>query len=365
MIFFFKFPLQDSLGGAEFHTLKLAKHFQSLGHAVKLITSDAKLFRLFEKHRLPRQRLFVGWEPTSKLSLFLWPLTYLIAGYKFRKLVKQISPGATFFMQSLTEKLILSPLILQSEILNQKSKIVWLEHKIPGRWLKLNPLKSHYLKLARRIELVTVSNFAMQEFVKLGILKKTIKVIYPGVDAISHKLLPKTFFTIGLLSRLAPEKGVLDFFQTILPTLKDHPDWKIIIGGEGEERQKIEFLISNYHLENQIKLLGFVNDLDEFFLQISVFVYPTKVPEAFGVAVLEAAARGVPVVGSEIGALPEMIEDKKSGFLIEPNEPAMWSAVLIQLRDLLFYEEFRKKTSVKAQRFSEESMLAGFENLIF
>ncbi len=369
MILFLKFPLEDSLlGGAELQTLKLAKHFKSIGQDVKLITSDRRLFRLFEKHGLPRKRLWAGFEPTSQSALLKWPLTFFVAQSKFRKLIKDFSPGTTLFMQSLTEKLVLTPLILKSKILNPKSKIIWLEHKIPGRWLSLNPLKYRYLKLAKCPQLLTVSNFAKQEFIKLGVPEKNIEVIYPSIQSSQTSkfyFLDSKFFTIGLLSRLSPEKGVLDFLRTLIPELKKHPNWRILIAGEGEEKNNIQELIDNNDREKQIKLFGFINNLDEFFSRVSVLIYPTKVPESFGVSLLEAMTRGIPVIASKIGAFPEIIEHEKSGFLVPPNKPEAWIEYLNKLKKPEVYRTLSNEALVQSQKFSEGRSNTLYDQLLF
>lgn len=312
MIYFFKFPLHESRGGAEFYTLRHAQELLKQGHKIKLFTSDGKLFRLFEQNKLPRRRLFVGWEPTSKWSLLLWPLTYVIARRKFKKLLINIPEGSTLHMQSLIEKLVLTPLT--------PVRSIWMEHKIPGRWLKLNPLKFRYLRLAKRVELITVSNFAKQEFIKFGVPEKNIKVEYPTpTSSPPYKGGEREgVFTIGILSRLDAEKGVYDFLKNILPTLKKHTDWQVLIAGEGSGEEKIKKLKTQNQLN--LNLLGFVNNLDDFFSQISVLVYPSLVPESYGMAVAEAKARGVPVVATKIGALPEQAPD----FLVEQNKPEDW-----------------------------------------
>mgnify|MGYP001579406148 FL=1 len=342
-IYFFKFPLQPSLGGAELHTLALAQNFWKQGFKVKLIASDGRLFRLFEKNCLPRRRMFAGFEPTAKWSLILWPITYVIARIKFKRLLKEIPAGSILYLQSLIEKLVLTPMVSAPSSSppregGERVGVIWLEHKIPGRWLTLNPLKFQYLKLARQVRLITVSNFAKREFVKFGVPGKNIKVIYPGF-AIHNSSPPPLkvregrgeLLTIGILSRLSPEKGVLDFVRLIIPELKARPDWRVLIAGEGRDEKNIQSIIDNNNLKEQIKHLGFVNNLDEFFAQISVLVYPTKAPEAFGIAVMEAQDRGIPVIASNLGALPEIVNRHQNGFLVNPSSPASWKHFLEML----------------------------------
>jgi len=357
MIFFFKFPLEDSLGGAEFHTLKLAKHFTGS----KLFTSDRKLKNLFDQNNLPGKFFWVGWEPTSKWSLLLWPLTFFIARARFKKLLEKIPNGSTLFFQSLTEKLVLTPMIYGGKG-DKEIKVVWIEHKIPGRWLKSNPLLSQYLKLSKQVQLTTVSNFAKSKFVELGVPESNIKVIYPGVGPTNYSLKPTPSLTIGLLSRLDPEKGVYSFLQNTIPAIKEK-GWQVLIAGEGTEKKSIQNLIEKSGLQNQITLLDFVRDLDDFFSQVSVLCYPTKAEESFGIAVLEAMSRGVPAVATNIGALPEIIDHKKTGLLVAPDKPEGWGQYLSLLTLNEFRSELQKNSLARAKDFSAEEMLQRFEKL--
>lgn len=361
MIAFFKFPLEDSLGGAEFHTLRLAQHFLAMNKIVKLFSSDRKLIRLFREHDIPTQYVFAGWEPTSITALFLWPITYFIARKKLKKILKTIPTGSVFFMQSLIEKLILTPLLTTGYQL--QANPVWIEHKTPGRWLSSNPLLSRYLKLAPEVQIITVSNFARNEFVKLGVSESNIQLIYPGVEAHLKLRLPHPeHFTIGLFSRLDPEKGVLDFLRKIMPQLPKYPRWRIVIAGEGRNENEIQSLAGEH---NQVEILGFINDLDTFFSRISVLVYPSRVPESFGISVLEAQSRGIPVIASDLGALPEIIENGKTGFLAKPDNFKQIMGHLEVLRDPDFAQKMGNKAAKKAQGYTLSGMLEGFEKIAF
>jgi glycosyltransferase involved in cell wall biosynthesis len=354
-IFFFKFPLEPSLGGAEFQTLTLAKHFQSQGHSVQLVSSDGNLFRLFEQADLPRKRIFIGWEPTSGAALVGWPLTYLAAKLKLHRLFESVPADSAFFFQSLTEKL------LFTHIAKKKGgKIFWLEHKVPGTWLKHNPLLPRYRYLAQQAKLITVSKFAREEFIKLGIKNDNLYTIYPGVEESpkNSEVLPG--LTVGILSRLAPEKGIYELLLELLPALKAHPEWKILIAGVGPEQLRIKKLIGG----KQVELLGFVPGLAEFFSLISVLAYPSKVAESFGLATAQAQAFGVPVIASNIGALPEIILHKKNGFLVGPGKPGEWLEYLRILANPSYRKEMGKAAAHLGSRFTQAKMFARFDTLL-
>ena len=361
-ICFFKFPLEDSLGGAEFHTLKLARHFAALGRDVKLFTSDQKLFRLFEKNNLPRQRIIIGPEPVSRAALCRWPITYLRACFAFKKILKTVPPGSVFLFQSLTEKIILTSMALRKGI-----KVFWLEHKVPGRWLRANPLLGNYRRLAREVQIITVSNFAKERFLQLGAKNNRIDVVYPGINIPPRQSSRpgKGPFTIGILSRLDPEKGIFNFLQILVSVLQKHRDWKVLVAGSGKELEKIVGLIKTGGLEDRIKMIGFLKDKTDFFSRISVLVYPSRVAESFGVAALEAQGHGVPVIATKLGALVEIIKHGETGLLVEPDNPEQWGQSLERLEfDREFAAAVSENGRLASLNFSEGGMFRAFDHLI-
>src|SRR3989344_398734 len=349
-VWFCKFPLIDSMGGAEKHTLLLANHFSSIGDRIKLVSSDKKLLNLFWTNGLSAEYRFAGWEPTSGVSLLLWPLTILFAKPVFWSIAKKTTRDSVFFLQSLTEKLLLSPMLIK-----KGGRVFWLEHKIPGRWLKLNPLLKKYLRLSKKVQLVTVSKFAHKEFVKIGGSPKNIQYIYPGVSVPKNNTAQPTVFTIGILSRLDPEKGVLSFLNRFLSTLKKNPGWQMIIAGEGKEGLLIKKTILAHRLSDRVRCLGFINDLTGFFSKISVLVYPSLVPESFGLAALESIANKVPVIAPDAGAISEIIQHGKTGFLVPLDSKEGWERCVEAVSSGKVSKEMGERGWFVAQSFSEKS----------
>jgi glycosyltransferase involved in cell wall biosynthesis len=368
-LLFLKFPLEDkTLGGADFYALKLARFFSLRGEKVKLFTSDKKIFRLFERNGLSRRRIFLGWEPTSKTALILWPLTYFLARVKLKKILKILRPEDAFLMQGLIEKLVLTPLLMRNKKF-LRPNIVWLEHKIPGKWLYKNPLRLFYRKLSKQVKIVTVSNFAKQEFLKFGVNSKNLTVIYPGVPehAFNQKQTPfnaRGEYVIGVLGRLEEEKGILKFLQILSKKLKQSPNWRILVAGDGQERKQIENFAENASLQNQISLLGAVNDLDGFFSKITVLAYPSRTPESFGMSALEAMVRGIPVIASKTGALPELLAETQKPFLIPVDEPGGWAESLEKLTENQNYVNASHYFASRARDFSDRRFFSSFMELL-
>lgn len=354
-----KFPLEESMGGAELHSLALAQYWQSRGHSVRLLSSDRGLLSLFQQNKIPNQYLFMGWEPTSKLSLLLWPATCLLARFRLRGLKKNLLRGNVFFLQSLTEKLVLTPFLLSKRV-----GVVWMEHKVPGKWLTQSPLLGRYLRQAKKISMVVVSEYAKQQFERIGVPSGNIMVIYPGAPLSAGPRVSPEQFTIGFLCRLHPEKGIVRFLENLAPLIRDKRDWKILIAGRGPEEKAVRELVLRLRIANQVRLLGFVNNKEGFFSQISVLAYPTVAIEAFGMAALEAHACGVPVVATDAGGLREIIQHGQTGFLVKPNDWQEWERCFLELADKHRAEIVGTAAKQGSRGFSMQRMWLRFDSVL-
>jgi glycosyltransferase involved in cell wall biosynthesis len=89
--------------------------------------------------------------------------------------------------------------------------------------------------------------------------------------------------------------------------------------GEGPERTTLQRLAQELGLERRVFLLGRVPDVAAWLGRATVFVHPARW-EGFGLAVLEAMLAGVPVVATNVSALPELVVDGESGVLVPPDD---------------------------------------------
>ena len=136
-------------------------------------------------------------------------------------------------------------------------------------------------------------------------------------------------FWIGTISELHKNKGLgylllaLSNLRTVLGGSQGQSlaSLTVVVIGEGEERFKLEKLIKELKLENQIFLLGQKENAAQYLKAFDIFTL-TSVTEAFPYVILEAAAAGLPIVASGVGGIPEIIESMHSGILVKPREPA-------------------------------------------
>ena len=116
--------------------------------------------------------------------------------------------------------------------------------------------------------------------------------------------------------RLSREKGV----DVLVEAWKHISELPLLILGDGTEKSRIEMLIESAKLTN-IEMLGYKPraDLLEIVKDAAFVIVPSQWPEAFGLAVIEAFACGVPVIATRIGAFPELIEEGRTGLMFGPG----------------------------------------------
>jgi glycosyltransferase involved in cell wall biosynthesis len=122
------------------------------------------------------------------------------------------------------------------------------------------------------------------------------------------------------VARLTRVKGQISLVQ-MMPLVVDRwPTVRLLIVGEGRMRPALQEEIRRHGLEQHIALVGQRSDVNDLLALSNLFLFPS-VSEGLPLALLEAAAAGKPVVASNCGPMPEVVEDGASGYLVEPGNP--------------------------------------------
>jgi len=130
-------------------------------------------------------------------------------------------------------------------------------------------------------------------------------------------------FTFGCAARLATtakgRKGIDYLIEAFnLLSKKTKADVKLLIAGDGPLRPLFEKMVFDLKLDKKIQFLGWVDDISEFLNQIDVFVLPSFI-EGTPRSILEAYYHYVPVIATDVGGIPEILEHNKTGFLVSPG----------------------------------------------
>lgn len=154
-------------------------------------------------------------------------------------------------------------------------------------------------------------------------------------------------------------KGLQNLIKAAPLVVKRRPRVKFYIVGRDKNRPKMLQLCRELGVDAHFTFLGWLpnEQVRNLYLEASVFVMPS-LSEAFGVALLEAMASGVPVVATRVGGIPELVEHGVNGLLVEPNDPdALAEALLAVLENADMAAHLGRQGRITAQRFGIEQML--------
>lgn len=135
---------------------------------------------------------------------------------------------------------------------------------------------------------------------------------------------------LGHVGRLTAEKGQRELLEGARLLVESGVHFRLLIAGDGELRSELSASVQELGLASHVEFLGFVENVSAFMKSIDVFLFPSRW-EGFGYAVIEAAAAGVPTVAFDVFAMPEVIEDGKTGLLGPAGDVAGYAACVARL----------------------------------
>jgi len=150
------------------------------------------------------------------------------------------------------------------------------------------------------------------------------------------------FLTVG---RLVPVKNIGMQIEAMKEVVKKYPAAELWIIGDGTERKNYELRITNYELEKNIKLFGWKNNLAEYYSTADAFIL-TSDAEGWGLAVIEAASFGLPIIMTDVGLAGEVIIDNESGLVIPVRDRARLVEAMVKI---IKEEKMRKKLGERAR----------------
>jgi glycosyltransferase involved in cell wall biosynthesis len=143
---------------------------------------------------------------------------------------------------------------------------------------------------------------------------------------------PPDAFMVGIVARLTPIKGharLLDIFSRIVQRI---PSAILVIAGDGSARADVERRIVELGLSASVFFLGERRDIPVILSALNVFCLPSET-EGMPITLLEAMAASRPVVVSNVGAIPDVVEDGGSGILVSPFDSAAIERALLSLAE--------------------------------
>jgi glycosyltransferase involved in cell wall biosynthesis len=135
------------------------------------------------------------------------------------------------------------------------------------------------------------------------------------------------------VGRLSPQKGYDMLIDAWSKVCQIYPDWKLEIYGDGELKDVLSKKISDSWMDNCVKLCGVVSDIQDKYLESSIFVL-SSLYEGLPMAMIEAMTCGLPIVAFDCEYGPrELVTNEYNGFLVEPQDVNSLADKIIQLID--------------------------------
>ncbi len=342
---------QLNIGGVEKGTVELAKYLALHGHYPIVISNGGRLVRELQEHGIKHYTLPV--HKKSLLSLLLVPkiikilqkeqvdivharsrvpaiLSYLAFKRYFQNLnllkISSFVPSFITTAHGYYRKHLFSKIMAKGKIVICPSEII-AKHMCYDFDLPIDRIRI----IPREVNL------------------KEYQFISPQQRDWKHPI-------IATIGRISPTKGQDIFLKAFREVLKIKPFARAwIIGtpsfGKEDYLSELELIVKRYGLENTVEFMGFRDDIPALLAKINILVQASRIPESFGRSIIEAQARGVYVVTSDIGGFREIIQDGRTGFLFPLEDDKSLGKILIKiLKNPLGYEEI----AINARRQVEE-----------
>lgn len=202
----------------------------------------------------------------------------------------------------------------------------------PRRWMGDFAATRYEEAVLPRVPCLTISRFVKDEMVRNGYPEENIAVLYypaPSVEKVSappSQGIPRLLF----MGRIEHPKGLAVVLEALARVTSPV---KLDVAGDGPLRRAMEQRVERLGLADRVHFHGWVerSALEELLRRSRALVMPSQAHETFGLAALEALSMARPVVVSRVGALPEFVEDGKTGFLLPHDGVEAWAGAIERL----------------------------------
>ena len=219
---------------------------------------------------------------------------------------------------------------------------------------------------------ITISDGIRKVLISEGVSEGKITCVHSAVDIEKYSQvcdrawfsnefdLPENAKVLAVIAQLIQRKGHRYLLKVLPQLLQRHPNLYVLFFGKGPLQQQIEQQLMQPEFQGRVRLVGFRDDLERVLPCLYGIVHPADM-EGLGVSLLQAAASGVPIIGSNAGGIPEIVHDQMNGYLVPPGDTACLSEkVELLLKDTQLASTFGKAgQDLVRERFSIQAMVKG------
>jgi glycosyltransferase involved in cell wall biosynthesis len=199
----------------------------------------------------------------------------------------------------------------------------------------LSPRQEWLVRLVSRCadRFVCISQDSARWAVARGVPRRRVRALWNGIDVGRFAYRgPDPAGPAVLVARLAPVKDVATLLRATALAARRRADFRLEVAGDGSARADLERLAGELHLGRHVRFLGEVRDVAGLLARARLFVLPS-LTEGLSLTLLEAMARGLPVVATRVGGNPEVVAEGQTGLLVPPGAPDQLAECMLRLWD--------------------------------
>jgi len=341
------------VGGITSYVFTLAKGMKRRGHNIYIASSGGELLPEFTKENIIYVPLTIKTksELSPKILISVYELYHTLKRYRID----------IIHSNSRTTQVLAELLAKYKDFLHVATCHGFFKRRITRRL---------FSTWGRRV--IAVSQPVKEHLIKdFGVNAKNITLIYNGIDIERFKDRDIEFKTemkkslgladepvIGIVGRLSDIKGHSFLIEAMKRVVEKIPRARLVIVGEGKMQKKLVALCRRLGIEKNILFIPSVREIGDILSIMDVFAMPS-LKEGLGLALMEAMACGLAVIGSDVGGIKDLVRNGVNGMLVEPADSCGLACAILEL---LEDKGKRKSLGQQAQiligqNFSQEKMI--------
>lgn len=312
------------VGGAETQIVSIASEFQRMGHDILIVTLKKDL-RLLSKLDEGVEHLCLEMTGINKFSS---------AFLHFRTLVNEWKPDiihANLFQANILSRVIkfLKPMLGVVNTTHCNYAEMGANYNA-YRWYRYTKSFVNYHSAVSQEAYDLLKQYGSINADKSGVIFNAVNLnLFSPLESYNS---PSIFrwITVG---RLVKVKGFDVLLEAAKALKNSFPNFQIDIAGEGKMKAELTEKIIRFGLEDQVKLLGRVQNIPELLTNYHGYVLSSH-SEGLPMSIIEAMATGLPIAATSVGELPEIFEKTQGAFLSPPGDPGALASFMVKMMEM-------------------------------
>ncbi len=345
-----------SLGGSGILATELGHQLALLGHEIHFISYEIP-FRL----RFETKKIFFHRVEINRYDLFKYPDYALTLSVKIAAISKKYNLDVLHVHYAIPHAT--SAFLAKQLLGTSRPVVITTLHGTDITFVGIDPSYFEIVKFSieKSDGVTAVSENLKETTMKYFDIQKPIEVIHnffiPHGDLIGTQNMRESYIKEGeklILhsSNFRALKRVGDVIK-IFTKMKKKIECKLLLLGTGPEVDNIYQMVQDHHLDEDVCFLGINQEIDSYIASADLLLLPSE-QESFGLVALEAMTYGVPVIGANVGGLPEVVENGITGYLCPVGDiDGMANHAIELLSDNIAYEKMSQQSIKRArEKFS-------------